>query len=165
MSQTDSELLKKFQKILVISQEVKKSEVAKYLGLSEEELFGKLVEWGNLGFKLNKEYIIVENLAEFNAALDEQFVEWAEKEAQGFGKVDNLSPNLNIPLKTFQEQDDFSQYPSNYSPHINNTGDFNRINLKRDQSNSNSKNKRNSQLMFWTIIIIIGFLILNSLAG
>jgi hypothetical protein len=96
MSQSDSNLLKKFQKILEISQEVKKSEVAKFLGLSEEDLFAKLIEWGSLGFKLNKEYIIVENLEDFNAALDEQFIEWEEKEAQGIGKVQNFDIHPNF---------------------------------------------------------------------
>jgi hypothetical protein len=90
MSQSDAELLKKFQRILIIAQEVKKSDVAKSLGISEEYLFEKLVEWSHLGFKLNKEYIVVENIAEFSAALDQQFIEWNTKEHSGFGKVENL---------------------------------------------------------------------------
>jgi hypothetical protein len=97
MSKSDSELLKKFQKILVISQKVKKSEVAKYLQLTEEELFVKLVEWGNLGFKLNEDYIVVENIESFSTALDQQFANWAENESSKDGKLEIgvLSQQIN----------------------------------------------------------------------
>jgi Leucine rich repeat len=101
MDQSDAELLKKFQEILEMSQEVKKADVAKYLQISEDDLFSKLVGWRHLGFKLKSELIIVENLEEFTAALDQQFVDWGEKEAAGIGKIENTNFE---PIKRVKRQ-------------------------------------------------------------
>ncbi len=46
-----------------MSQEVKKADVARYLGVSEEELFSKLVDWsGTIPFKLRGDTIVVEDV-------------------------------------------------------------------------------------------------------
>jgi Leucine-rich repeat (LRR) protein len=92
MSQNSADLLKKFKKILEISQEVKKSEVAEYLGISEKELFAKMVDWGMLGFKIKNDLIVVEDIEEFSAAVDQQFIEWGENEESKIGKVEDLTP-------------------------------------------------------------------------
>jgi Leucine Rich repeats (2 copies)/Leucine Rich Repeat len=95
MNQSDTQLLKKFQEILEMSQKVKKAEVAEYLEITEKELFKKLVSWRHLGFKLNEEYIVVENLTEFTTALDHQFEDWVQKEHEGIGKIENSSPKFS----------------------------------------------------------------------
>jgi hypothetical protein len=163
MSLSDSNLLKKFQKILEISQEVKKSEVAKFLGLSEEDLFAKLVEWGSLGFKLKKEYIIVENLVEFNAALDEQFIEWEEKEAQGIGKVQNfdIHPNFtreehpnNLPYGIPDMENNYEKY--------SNLRIENQFTTKQKKVNHPSSQKN---IVFFILILIFIFIFLNAVIG
>jgi Leucine rich repeat/Leucine Rich Repeat len=90
MSQNDAILLKKFKEILIISQEVKIVTVAEYLQISESQLFAKLVGWVDLGFRIKNDLIIVENLSVFTSALDQQFVEWGEKEAARIGKIEDI---------------------------------------------------------------------------
>jgi hypothetical protein len=62
MVDDDSGLLLKFKRILNISQKVKKSDVAESLGISQSELFERLIGWGEIiPFKIQDEYIIVED--------------------------------------------------------------------------------------------------------
>jgi len=74
----DEPLLQKFKEVLKASQRVKKAEVADYLGITERELFSKLMMWQHLGFKIDGDFIIVENLDSFINALDQQFTEWED---------------------------------------------------------------------------------------
>ncbi|MHA1729172.1 MAG: hypothetical protein ACTSWY_10625 [Promethearchaeota archaeon] len=80
-------LLKKFRDIVNISEEVRKSEVASYLGISETELFEKLVRWGKkIPFKIKKDTIVIDNMSGFINALDNQFKLWEKKEQTKIGK-------------------------------------------------------------------------------
>ncbi|MFX1297777.1 MAG: toll/interleukin-1 receptor domain-containing protein, partial [Promethearchaeota archaeon] len=59
----DSVLIQKFKDIISISHRVKQSQVAKYIGITEEELFPKLIEWGKfLSFKIDDDIIIVNDI-------------------------------------------------------------------------------------------------------
>ncbi len=88
----DADLLRKFKEVLEATQEVKKAEVAEYLGISEKELFAKLVAWREFGFKIKGDLIVVENLGAFVAALDQQFATWQNAEAGKVDKVENFQP-------------------------------------------------------------------------
>jgi tetratricopeptide (TPR) repeat protein len=101
----DFELLKKFQKILNMTQEVKKSEVAKSLGISEEILFEKLVEWSHLGFKLKNDLIIVEDIFLFTESLDHQFGKWVEKEKTKDGKVEDYLTDLDFQFEGWVDKE------------------------------------------------------------
>jgi hypothetical protein len=88
---TDNEkiLLEKFRKILKMTQRVKKSEVAQGLGITESELFQKLIGWSDLlPFKIDDEMIIVDDISAFTEALDQQFNDWGNKEASKDGKIE-----------------------------------------------------------------------------
>ncbi len=86
----DADLLQKFKAVLAVSQRVKKAEVAKYLGISDEALFAKLVEWREFGFKVDGDLIVVEDLKAFITALDKQFTSWTRAERSNEGKVKKL---------------------------------------------------------------------------
>ncbi len=74
MSEREMELLQKFQKIINISQEVSQAQIAKYLNISEGELFEYIVEWSNtIPFKIKRDMIIVEDVTDFMRALDKQY--------------------------------------------------------------------------------------------
>ncbi len=85
----ETALLRKFKDILIISQEVRKAEVAEYLGLTEKDLFANLVSWGalNLGFKVRGDVIVVDDLDAFVKALDQQFKQWEEGKGSKESKV------------------------------------------------------------------------------
>jgi hypothetical protein len=85
----DKELLEKFQKLMKISQKVSQRQVASYLGISEENLFPKLVDWGSqLPIKVDGEWISIDNVQSFMDTLDTQFMEWDEKETTKVGKIE-----------------------------------------------------------------------------
>ena len=88
MASTDGDLLKQFQKILKMSSRIKKSEVAKMLGIAEDALLHKLLEWNEkVPFKIDGEMIVVDDTKAFLAAIDQQFAEWGTKEASKDGKI------------------------------------------------------------------------------
>jgi hypothetical protein len=73
-------LLGKFKNILDMSHEIEISRVAISLGISEAELFEKLLEWNKtIPFKIKGNSIVVEDVEEFMRALDEQFQNWKNK--------------------------------------------------------------------------------------
>jgi Leucine-rich repeat (LRR) protein len=89
-AQSDAQLLRKFQEILEMTQDVKISRVAEYLEISEKDLFKKLISWRHLGFKIKQECIIVDDIAQFTTALDHQFEEWEQKETNKIGKIEGI---------------------------------------------------------------------------
>nr|MDO8115093.1 hypothetical protein [Candidatus Sigynarchaeota archaeon] len=74
MSSNDMDLLRKFQKIIKMASRVKKNDVAEALGLPDEELFVKLMDWSDqFPFKIDGDMIVVDDSAGFVNALDRQF--------------------------------------------------------------------------------------------
>ena len=66
MSVWDYDLLDKLQEVFQVSQEVKKSDLASFLGISEELLFKKIISWGKaLQIKIKGDLIILEDLSTF----------------------------------------------------------------------------------------------------
>jgi hypothetical protein len=95
---SEEALLHKFKEILEMSQEVKQSQVAKSLKLSDDDLFEFLLKWRHLGFKLKADSIVVEDLNRFISALDGQFAIWSDAESTKNCKVDiNFNPQNPIP--------------------------------------------------------------------
>jgi hypothetical protein len=93
MSSSEKELLEKFKKIFKVAKVVKRAEVMKSLGLTKEQLFEKLIEWGEiLPFKIEDDKIIVEDTVSFTAMLDQQFADWEAKEHGQVGKKEVISP-------------------------------------------------------------------------
>jgi Leucine-rich repeat (LRR) protein len=109
---TETELLHKFKDILKISQEVKQSQVAKSLKLSEEELFEFLLKWGHLGFKLKNDLIVVDDLNSFMSELDAQFAEWGSSEKTKEGKRDTF------PIASSLSPAITDVSPPSLSPHL-----------------------------------------------
>ncbi len=100
MSSSDKQLLEKFTKIFKVAKVVKRTEVMKSLGLTKEQLFEKLIEWGEiLPFKIEDDKIIVEDTVSFAAMLDQQFADWETKEHGQVGKKETISspPTLTSP--------------------------------------------------------------------
>ncbi len=92
MSSSDKQLLEKFTKIFKVAKVVKRAEVMKSLGLTKEQLFEKLIEWGEiLPFKIEDDKIIVEDTLSFAAMLDQQFADWENKEQKQLGKKEGIS--------------------------------------------------------------------------
>ena len=105
----DSKLLEKFKELASISQRIKKSEVAEFLGLKETDLLKKLVAWKrDLPFKIDKDLIVIDNLDAFTSALDAQFEVWGNTEAKKEGKLEGsqstISENGNDNKKDDAEQ-------------------------------------------------------------
>ncbi|MBN1329729.1 MAG: hypothetical protein JXA54_09675 [Candidatus Heimdallarchaeota archaeon] len=72
----EKELLEKFENILKISESVEISRVAKSLGLSDYQLFEKLIQWQDvLPFKIDGKYIEVKNSADFIQSIHEKIAE------------------------------------------------------------------------------------------
>ena len=95
---SESELLKKFRMIMNISQEVSQVQVAKHLGISEEDLFGYLIEWSNtIPFKIRGDMIVIEDINDFMKKLDSQYSTWSDNVLISFEPIDNES------LTTFEE--------------------------------------------------------------
>lgn len=77
MSMDEKALLEKFEEVLAVSQRVRRARVAKYLGITEDGLFPKLIEWGKtLPFKLDEGVIVVNDQDDFAAALEQEFAKW-----------------------------------------------------------------------------------------
>ena len=97
MEEDELELLRKFKDIIEVSREVKKAEIAKYLGITEELLFEKLISWGkDIPFKIKGDIIEIDNMNDFIDALDRQFGAWENKEKSGIGKLHNKIPENSI---------------------------------------------------------------------
>lgn len=87
MDQSEETLLRKFQEILAVSHRVERSSVAEYLEISTKDLFRKLITWGKtLPFKIDGEFIVIEDAEDFTKVLERQFELWGEAEATGLGK-------------------------------------------------------------------------------
>jgi len=87
-TQEEKSMLEKFKRIIKISQEVEMEDVAESLKITEEQLFEKLIEWGeDLPFKIKGDLIVVENLSAFIGALDKQFEVWEERDKTKEGKI------------------------------------------------------------------------------
>ncbi|MHA1369844.1 MAG: leucine-rich repeat domain-containing protein, partial [Promethearchaeota archaeon] len=88
------ELLEKFKKIMKVTQRINKSEVARYLGISEFELVSFIADLGDeLPVKIDVDYIVVDDFNSFVDYTDQLFSTWAEMETAKTGK-------LNTPPKT-----------------------------------------------------------------
>ena len=89
---TDKGLMQKFEKILRASNKVKQAQIAQYLGISEHELFALLISWSELlPFKIEDEYVVVEDMQQFTEILEQDFADWEEREHTKDGKVDNTN--------------------------------------------------------------------------
>ncbi|MHA1520355.1 MAG: hypothetical protein ACTSRK_09240 [Promethearchaeota archaeon] len=81
-------LLYKFQQIMKISKSVSMDYIAGNLAITKQELFDLLISWkSRLPFKIDGEMIIVDDLNDFIANLDENFAEWDEKSNLKDGKM------------------------------------------------------------------------------
>ncbi len=81
-------LLEKFKSILEITQEVEFSRVARSLKISEDNLFDKMLKWKEtIPFKIRGKMVVVENMGNFMAALDDQFSDWDTNEDRNDGKI------------------------------------------------------------------------------
>src|SRR5271157_1406330 len=90
MTPSDDELLAKFQKLMKIASRVKKSDVASALGISEDDLLLKLMDWGDtIPFKINGDKIVVDSVTEFTG-LDQQFDTWSKVEEVKDGKLESV---------------------------------------------------------------------------
>jgi 3-keto-disaccharide hydrolase len=82
-------LLEKFQKIINVSNRVKQAQIASNLGITQQELFNKVVAWGDtLPIKIEGDEIVVNDVSKFSGMLDKQFMEWEKLEAQKKGKIE-----------------------------------------------------------------------------
>jgi hypothetical protein len=89
--QKEKELLTKFRRIINMASEIKQSQAAEILGITEKELIMKLFEWSELmPFKIKGEMIVVDDISAFTSALDKQFTEWKTKEHTKEGKIENI---------------------------------------------------------------------------
>ncbi len=119
MSSSDKQLLEKFTKIFKVAKVVKRAEVMKSLGLTKEQLFEKLIEWGEtLPFKIEDDKIIVEDAVSFAAMLDQQFADWETKEHGQVGKKDIISPSPTITSPPIPN----SRVPESKSSQLSNHG-------------------------------------------
>jgi hypothetical protein len=83
----EQNLLIKFQEIMKMVNEIKKTEVAELLGISEKDLLHNLFKWKErFPFKINGDMLVVDNISEFIGALDNQFNEWKINEEEKDGK-------------------------------------------------------------------------------
>ena len=74
-------LLHKLVEVFKVAKKVKKSDVAKFLGLTEEELFELLISWGQaLPIKIKEDLIVIKQMKEFKAALETWKVENPNRE-------------------------------------------------------------------------------------
>ena len=111
MGEDELELLRKFKDIIEVSREVKKTEIAKYLGMSEELLFEKLIRWGkDMPFKIKGDLIEIDDMNEFVDALDRQFVAWESKENSKIGKI-------VFNKKLIQESEELIKIENTYLDH------------------------------------------------
>ena len=93
----EDELLKKFKKIMEISNRIKQSQAAEMMGITQTQLTQKLFEWGEkLSFKIEDDSIVVENMDSFMGELDGLFEEWGEKEITKAGKAETI-PMQDLP--------------------------------------------------------------------
>ncbi len=117
MSSSDKQLLEKFTKIFKVAKVVKRAEVMKSLGLTNEQLFEKLIEWGEiLPFKIEDDKIIVEDTVSFAAMLDQQFADWETKEHGQVGKKEVISPpptQTSPPITVSRKPESVSSQQSN----------------------------------------------------
>jgi hypothetical protein len=80
-------LLDKLKKLVRVSRHLKIEQVAKYLGVSADELFPRLVDWAaDFGFILDRDEIDFEGsqVEAFITQLDEEFAAWGDE-----GKIEN----------------------------------------------------------------------------
>ena len=88
LEDTEKILLEKFKSILEISQEVEIARIARSLKISEDVLFEKMLRWNKaIPFKIRGKMVVVENMGNFMAALDNQFSDWDVKEDHQEGKI------------------------------------------------------------------------------
>ncbi len=69
---TDYDLLFAFSEIMEVSLRVKRKDVARHLGISEDDLFRKLIDWKDLGYKIDDEMIVINDVRNFTTSLEEQ---------------------------------------------------------------------------------------------
>ncbi|MHA1699043.1 MAG: hypothetical protein ACTSWN_09420 [Promethearchaeota archaeon] len=109
-SRSVQELLEKFKKIIKVTQRINKSEVARYLGISDIGLLSFIADLGeDLPVKIDADYIVVDNFNDFVDYIAKQFGTWSEMESTkegkrdattGFTKVSPFSQPSNIPTTT-----------------------------------------------------------------
>jgi PKD repeat protein len=89
--QQEQALLTKFKRVMNLASEIKQSQAAEMLGITEKELTLKLFEWSEqMPFKIKGEMIVVDDISAFTAALDKQFTEWGIKEQAKDGKIEDI---------------------------------------------------------------------------
>ena len=65
LSVSEHELLQKLINVFNVTKKVKKSDVANFLGITEEELFKYLISWGQvLPIKIKEDLIVIKDLKE-----------------------------------------------------------------------------------------------------
>ena len=70
MSISEHELLQKLVQIFKVTKKVKKSDVANFLTISEEELFKYLISWGQeLPIKIKEDFVVIKKMKKFKSAL------------------------------------------------------------------------------------------------
>jgi Concanavalin A-like lectin/glucanases superfamily len=85
----DQKILSDFKRVMKLANEIKQSQVAEMLGISEKALSAKLLEWSTqIPFKIKGEMIVVDDISAFMFALDSQFSDWELKEQDKEGKIE-----------------------------------------------------------------------------
>jgi hypothetical protein len=84
----EEELLKKFKRILKMSNRIKRNDIAKILGIPEDDIIMKLFDWADkFPFKIDGDFVVVEDINAFVNAIDKQFEDWEGKESSKDGKI------------------------------------------------------------------------------
>ncbi len=79
LDEVERTLLDKFKSILAIAQRVSLADVSKSLGMARDALFEHLIVWKkkyNLVYKIDGDFLVIEEVSNFISALDKQFAEW-----------------------------------------------------------------------------------------
>ena len=81
-------LIEKFKSILQMSSGIEINLLAQSLGLTEEQLFGKLILWKDeVPFTINGKIIFLNDVSSMITGLDKQFEEWDKKTFDNEGKI------------------------------------------------------------------------------
>ncbi|NMC07682.1 MAG: hypothetical protein GYA24_20885 [Candidatus Lokiarchaeota archaeon] len=81
------ELLEKFKRAIQISNQIAIADLAAMLDISKKQLLAYLLEWSEtIHFKIDKDFIIVQDINETISDLDQQFASWESREKNKQGK-------------------------------------------------------------------------------
>ncbi|MHA1372018.1 MAG: leucine-rich repeat domain-containing protein [Promethearchaeota archaeon] len=90
-TRNQQEILEKLKKVLEVTRRIKKSEVARYLGIPDIELLSIIADFGKkMSVVIDDDYIVVEDFNSFVEYTDQLFASWSDMESAKQGKLDTL---------------------------------------------------------------------------